>query len=461
MAENGWCGPGKAACDRPLATGCRIVLAVIGRGRDPRPRLSAAAASPGTPGFVSVIRDRSFGALSGALFVSLVGDQFARVALSVLVYARTGSGLLTGGVYALSFLPAVLGGPLLNGLADRLPRRQVMVGCDLVRMALVLVMALPEVPLGVLFVLIAAVTMCEAPFDAARGALVADVLTGERYPVGNAISQLVVQAAQVLGFAVAGGLLIALSPRALLGLDAVTFLASAALVRVGVSHGLVAAAELATEFGGVALGVRGRAHRAWVDFRLAVSVVLEDTRLRPLVIVVWVIAAAAVAPEALAVPYAAHLGGGTVTVGLLLAANPVGNVCNGLLVARLGARRRRLLAPLALLAVGPLLLCLADPPLVLVLGILLLSGAGMAVNVVASTSFVQTVAADVRGRALGLVGTGLAAGQGIALAGAGAISDLLGPATAVGLIGLLGATVVLSQLAGLQGTELGRASTNP
>jgi len=435
--------------DRPPTRGCRIVLAVIGRGRDPRPRLSAAAGSPGAPGFTSVICDRSFGALSGALFISLVGDQFARVALSVLVYARTGSGLLTGGVYALSFLPAVLGGPLLNGLADRLPRRQVMVGCDLVRMGLVLVMVLPEAPLGLLFVLIAAVTMCEAPFDAARGALVADVLTGERYPVGNAISQLVVQAAQVLGFAIAGGLLVAVSPRALLGLDAATFLASAALVRVGVSHGLLAA-ELSTEFGGVALGVRGRTHRAWADFRLAVSVVLEDSRLRPLVIVVWVIAAAAVAPEALAVPYAAHLGGGTVTVGLLLASNPVGNVCNGLLVARLGGRRRRLLAPLALLAVGPLLLCLADPPPVLVLGVLLLSGAGMAVNIVASTSFVQTVSADVRGRALGLVGTGLAAGQGIALAGAGAISDLVGPAKAVGLIGLLGATVVLSQIPALR-----------
>ncbi len=188
---------------------------------------------------------------------------------------------------------------------------------------------------------------------------------------------------------------------------------------------------------------------------------LKDTRLRPLVIVVWVIAAAAVAPEALAVPYAAHLGSGTVTVGLLLAANPVGNVCNGLLVARLGPRRRGLLAPLALLAVGPFLLCLADPPLVLVLSILLLSGAGMAVNIVASTSFVQTVAADVRGRALGLVGTGLAAGQGIALAGAGAISDLVGPASAVGLIGLLDATIVLSQIAGLRGTEPDRASTNP
>lgn len=448
------------ACgDRPPTGGCRIVLAVIGRGRDPRPRLSAAPGSPGTPGFTSVICDRSFGALSGALFISLVGDQFARVALSVLVYARTGSGLLTGSVYALSFLPAVLGGPLLNGLADRLPRRQVMVGCDLVRMALVLVMALPEAPLGVLFVLIAAVTMCEAPFDAARGALVADVLTGERYPVGNAISQLVVQAAQVLGFAVAGGLLVAVSPRALLGLDAATFLASAALVRVGVSHGLLAA-ELSTEFGGVTLGVRGRTHRAWADFRLAISVVLEDSRLRPLVIVVWVIAAAAVAPEALAVPYAAHLGGGTVTVGLLLAANPVGNVCNGLLVARLGPRRRRLLAPLALLAVGPLLLCLDDPPLALVLAVLLLSGAGMAVNIVASTSFVQTVSADVRGRALGLVGTGLAAGQGIALAGAGAISDLVGPANAVGLIGLLGATVVLSQIPALRKAELDRASTN-
>lgn len=411
------------------------------------------AAAP-VAGFGNVLRDRSFAALSGALFISLVGDQLARVALSVLVYDRTRSGLLTGVVYALSFLPAVLGGPLLNGLADRRPRRQVMVGCDLVRAALVLLMALPAVPIGLLLVLIVAVTVCEAPFDAARGALLADVLTGERYPTGNAISQLVIQSAQVLGFATSGVLLIVLSPHGLLGLDALTFLGSALLVRIGVSHGMVAAAAGAPSVAGsAASSVHRRGAQALADFRIAFSVVLGDARLRPLVVTVWVVAASATAPEALAVPYATHLKAGTTAVGLLLAAAPVGTVVCGLVVARLGAVRERLMVPLALLAVTPLLVCLLDPPLALVLIVLLLSGAGLAVSIVISTRFVQTVSVEVRGRALGLVGTGLALGQGLALAGAGGLSDVVGPASAVGLIGLVGAAVVVTQVPGLRRAE--------
>jgi MFS family permease len=65
-----------------------------------------------------------------AQVLSVVGDQLAQVALSVLAFHRTGSPLLTGVVYALSYLPGVAGGPLLAGLADRLPRRRLMVGCD-------------------------------------------------------------------------------------------------------------------------------------------------------------------------------------------------------------------------------------------------------------------------------------------------------------------------------------------
>jgi MFS family permease len=63
---------------------------------------------------------------------SVVGDQLARVALSVLDFQRTGSAAWTAGMYALTQLPALLSGVLLSGLADRFSRRAVMVTCDLV-----------------------------------------------------------------------------------------------------------------------------------------------------------------------------------------------------------------------------------------------------------------------------------------------------------------------------------------
>jgi MFS family permease len=60
-----------------------------------------------------------FRGLWTAQVLSLLGDQLARVALTVLVFDRTESALLTGLVYAVTYLPWLLGGPLLSGLADR------------------------------------------------------------------------------------------------------------------------------------------------------------------------------------------------------------------------------------------------------------------------------------------------------------------------------------------------------
>jgi len=56
-----------------------------------------------------------------ATLLSLIGDNLARVALSVLVFQRTASPLLTATVYAMTFLPWVIGGPVLAGLLN--PRR--------------------------------------------------------------------------------------------------------------------------------------------------------------------------------------------------------------------------------------------------------------------------------------------------------------------------------------------------
>jgi hypothetical protein len=53
---------------------------------------------------------------------SQVGDQLGRVALSILVFDRTGSGLATAATYALTYLPAFAGGIFLTGLADTVPR---------------------------------------------------------------------------------------------------------------------------------------------------------------------------------------------------------------------------------------------------------------------------------------------------------------------------------------------------
>ena len=53
--------------------------------------------------------------------LSVIGDQLARVALTLLVYGRTHSALLAAVTFAASVLPIFLGGVTLAGVADRLP----------------------------------------------------------------------------------------------------------------------------------------------------------------------------------------------------------------------------------------------------------------------------------------------------------------------------------------------------
>ena len=151
--------------------------------------------------FREVFAVAEFRALWLAQLLSVVGDQLARVALTVLVYDRTRSALLAAVTFVVSIVPTFIGGMTLAWLADRYPRRRVMIACDLIRAVLVLVMAIPGMPLAAMVALLFAVTLAGAPFTSARAAIFPDVLTGDRYVMGTAVTLTTYQFAQVIGFA--------------------------------------------------------------------------------------------------------------------------------------------------------------------------------------------------------------------------------------------------------------------
>ena len=137
-------------------------------------------------GLGAVFRVPEFRVVWTAELLSIAGDQLARVALAVLVFDRTGSAVWAAVAYALTFLPALVGGVLLSGLADRYPRRRVMIVCDVARAVLVGAMAVPGMPLGVLCVLLFGVMTLSAPFSAARAALLGFT---HRVPLPFVVSQ--------------------------------------------------------------------------------------------------------------------------------------------------------------------------------------------------------------------------------------------------------------------------------
>jgi len=115
--------------------------------------------------FRDVFAVTEFRALWMAQLLSVIGDQLARVALTVLVYDRTHSALLAAVTFVVGIVPAFIGGVTLAWLADRYPRRAVMIVCDVIRGVLVLVMAIPRVPLAAMVALLFVVTLFGAPFN--------------------------------------------------------------------------------------------------------------------------------------------------------------------------------------------------------------------------------------------------------------------------------------------------------
>jgi hypothetical protein len=311
------------------------------------------------------------------------------------------------------------------------------------------IMAIPHVPLVILFLLLAATTMLEGPFNSARASTLPDILTGDRYVAGQSLSRLVNQGSQVIGFALGGLLLTWVSPRKALALDAATFLASALLLHFGVKYRALDRSVGDTKFVD--------------DIRDGARIVFTSPILRSLVSLAWAGTAFTVVPEALAAPYAHHLHGGPATTGLILSAGPVGMIIGVVFISRMVApsTRLRLIRPLAFLACLPLMVCLADPAVGFVLGALVFSGIAMSYNIPANQAFVQALEPGVRGRAFGLAVGGLSIGQGLSLLFAGVFAEWLSPSTVVGLAGLAGACVmgVICTMSGLGASLEGRTES--
>lgn len=361
---------------------------------------------------------------------SVAGDQLARVALAVLVYGRTGSAAWAAATYALTFLPALLGGVLLSGLADRFRRREVIVASDVARAVLISAMAIPDLPLWALCSILVVVVLLGAPQSAAQSALMPELLPGDLYERGLAVRQMTNQTAQLVGFATGGVLVAALSPGMALVIDGATFLLSAVVIRFGLAD-------------------RPRpegASTSGAGLRNAVRSIVEiarDPRRRALVWLAWLVGCYVV-PEALAAPYAAQLGQGPAVVGFLMAADPLGSVLGAWLFVRFvpAAVRSRFVGVVAAGAGLPLVACFWHPGLVLTLVLWGISGAcATAYLLQTQADFVRATPDAGRGQAIGVAASGIIAGQGLAVLIGGALADTWDAATAIAVVGAAGAVL--------------------
>lgn len=98
----------------------------------------------GSWAMLKILRNRTFGRLFAAQVVALLGTGLLTVALGLLAYDLAGSqaGVVLGTALAIKMAAYVAVAPAVSAFADRVPRRVLLVGADVVRTAVAVLLPL-------------------------------------------------------------------------------------------------------------------------------------------------------------------------------------------------------------------------------------------------------------------------------------------------------------------------------
>ena len=358
--------------------------------------------------------------LAAAVLVSSIGDPFSQVVSLVLLYQATRAPLAIAAAYGAEMLGVLTTGGLGGAAADRVDRRRLIVGLEVIRF--LVVAGLPLVTsfsVYFLYPFIFLLASVETLVQPSRQAAVPELVTEGEVGAANALLMTAVTVAQAAGFALAGIALARLpDPRPLYFVDALTFALSSLLIAsVGSMGGGVVATKL-----------RGGVGRAWMV---------------PGVGPLLIIAAATVLfvgmlnPTLLPVAYALSSNGPTAYT-LLEVCLISGGLVGSLAIGRIGRRQGPLAQVVALWMFGAGVLAVGVSHNFLLASLAVaLSGAGNAIYSVTNTSALMRRATTTnRGTVMSARFTVTRTSMALGLATGAATASWLGPLRAFSTFGL-------------------------
>ena len=408
-------------------------LEVANRPEVPR-RVTTVRVLRSNPGFSSLI---------SAIGISGLGDPLTQVATLVSIYLRTNDPRLVALGFIVQALGTIVMSTVLGGIADRLPRRGLVVGLEITRAGILLVtpLLIAQPHWWLIYPVLVLLASINALVQPARQAAIPGLVPAGQIGKANAMVAATTMLAGAIGFGLAGAIL-ALSPGStnmLFVADAITFLLAAAIV-IGIPN-----------LGGGAMtaSVSGAMRRSW-------SVVAARPHL-----VVGTLAAFLIPisfPALLSLAYArggALHGGQTYsTMELILS---VGIFAGSLAVSRFGAIGTMRTVGSGLFLTGVFSLVIAmSPSMWLIAVALFVASIGNPIYAVANqTAIIEAADASNRGTLMatrfGFVQTASIVGA----AAGGLITGAYGPSAAYATLGV--GLVLLAMYA----IAAGRSTTNP
>lgn len=316
--------------------------------------------------------------LATARIISITGGAAAYAALNFTIFERTGSASWVAVSLLLTFGVVGFVGPPAGMLGDRFDRRKVLIASDLAGAACFAMMALSSEPVWLLpWAFLSAVA--EAPFWSASEAAIPNLAGPELTTWANSLLNASRLAGIAIGPALGGALLAATSPGVVFGVNAASFVLSAAII-VTVHARFSAERDSKDEFHGLRAGFR----------------FLRHDRVLGTLLLAWVVFISGMGMSMVAdAPLAAFFDAGSFGFGLLITAWGGGSALGSLIAKNMreGAEGTWLVAAGVVIAATGIGVGVS-PWFVLAVALLFVMGLADGMTIVAETNLRQRRAPD-------------------------------------------------------------------
>lgn len=398
---------------------------------------------------LTVLRQRSFALLWVGQLISLIGDWTLLLTLPFYVFQVTGSALASGAMFVVQVLPRVFFGSLAGVFVDRWNRKWTMIGADLSRAALLLVLLVVHSGnmLWVVYVVGMLETLITLFFSPARNALVPDIVDEDHLMAANALDGISDNITRLIGPPLGGallGLFGALAPVAMI--DSVSYLFSSLLIML-----VIVPAVSPTRTPDLPAAKRPSLRASWIalwsEWIDGLRLVKREPVIRGIFVVMGLAFLADTPLTALLVPLVKNVyHGDAFLLGFLMTFRGAGGLVGGLLTDLFSKRvRTPYLMAVGFFLSGATLLVIINIPSI-PLAALLLAACGIVVMfwIIGSQTLLQSNIADAyRGRVFGAYDTTSAVLSVIGLT----LGSVLG--NTVGILPVLDAANALYLLAGV------------
>ena len=203
------------------------------------------------------MRAPSFRRLAAGKAISFLGDWLMVAALVGWVYSRTGSTEQVAALMIVRFIPPIVGGGLAASIADRFPRKTLLLASEVASAACVALvlggLLLGNVPL--VFAAAAAAGFTSVVGVVAMNALVPSIVASEELAGANAALSIGQEIAMAIGALAGGALLIGIGAAGAVAVNLVSYLVSLALyARIAETSAATAAGRVKGR--GIGAGIR-------------------------------------------------------------------------------------------------------------------------------------------------------------------------------------------------------------